>query len=95
MAETMDDAPERKSKSQVKREMLALQSLGEKLVGLSPNQIDKIKMLQYLREAVLFAQTPKRGEALRRQLQHIGALMRDANPAPIQKALEEVGRPAT
>ncbi len=87
----MDDTVERKSKSQLKRDMLALQSLGERLVKLSPNQIGKIEMPQDLREAVLFARTIKKGEALRRQLQRIGALMRDADPEPIRKALDEIG----
>lgn len=81
-----------KSKSQVKREMLGLQSLGEQLVELGPDRLKRIEMPQDLRDAVLFARKLKRGEALRRQLQYIGALMRDADPEPIQKALDEIGR---
>lgn len=83
---------ERKSKSQVKREMIALQSLGERLVGLKPEQVRRIEMPEDLREAVLFAAKLRKGEALRRQLQYIGTLMRDADPEPIQKALEELSR---
>jgi ribosome-associated protein len=83
---------EQKSKSQVKREMLSLQSLGEQLVELSPDQISKIEMSQDLREAVLFAGKLKRGEALRRQMQFIGTLMRQAELEPIRKALDDVGR---
>jgi len=81
---------ERKSKSQVKREMLALQSLGERLVGLRPDQVRRIEMPEDLREAVLLAARLRKGEALRRQLQYIGTLMRDADPEPIRKALEEM-----
>jgi ribosome-associated protein len=88
----MDDSVEQKSKSQVKREMLALQELGEQLVDLSPNQITKIEMPQDLREAVLFAKTLKKNEALRRQMQYIGTLMRDADPEPIRKAVAEISR---
>ena len=88
----MDNSVEQKSKSQVKREMLALQSLGEHLVGLSPNQISRIEMPQDLREAVLFARTLKKGEAWRRQMQYIGTLMRDADPEPIRKAVAEINR---
>lgn len=87
-----DDLKERKSKSQVKREMLALQALGEQLVALSPAQIARMEMPEDLREAVLFAGTLKAGEALRRQMQYIGALMREADPEPIRAALEEIGR---
>jgi ribosome-associated protein len=83
---------ERKSKSQVKREMLALQSLGERLVGLGPDQVRRIEMPEDLREAVLFAAKLKKGEALRRQLQFIGTLMRDVDPEPIRKALDEIAR---
>jgi ribosome-associated protein len=88
----VDNSMEQKSKSQVKREMLALQSLGEHLVDLSPNQISKIEMPQDLREAVLFARTLKKSEAWRRQMQYIGTLMRDADPEPIRKAVDEIGR---
>jgi ribosome-associated protein len=88
----MDDSVEQKSKSQVKREMLALQALGEQLVGLSPNQIREVEMPQDLREAVLFAKTLKKREALRRQMQYIGTLMRDADPEPIRKAVTRISR---
>ena len=88
----MDTGIEPKSKSQVKREMLALQALGEKLVELSSDQIKKIDMPPKLQEALLFAGTIKKGEARRRQLQYIGVLMRKADPEPIQKALDAIGR---
>ncbi len=83
---------ERKSKSQRKREMLALQSLGERLVELREEQIRKIEIPDDLREAVLFARNLKKGEALRRQLQYIGTLMRDVEPEPLRKALDEISR---
>ncbi len=88
----MDSSAEPKSKSQVKREMHALQSLGEHLVDLSPDQISKIEMPQDLREAVLFARTLKKSEAWRRQMQYIGTLMRDADPEPIREAVAEISR---
>ncbi len=88
----MIDTMEKKSKSQVKREMLALQSLGEQLVLLTSTQISSIEMLQELREAVLFAKTLKKREARRRQMQYIGTLMRDADPEPIRKGLDGISR---
>lgn len=88
----MDTEIERKSKSQVKREMLALQALGSRLVELGADQIKKIDMPMELREALLFAKTVNKGEARRRQLQYIGVLMREADPEPIQKALDLIGR---
>lgn len=81
---------EPKSKSQVKREMLALQSLGESLLDLSADQIQKLEMPPELREALLFAKTIKRGEARRRQVQYIGVLMRGVDAGPIRKALDGI-----
>lgn len=83
---------DQKSKSQIKREMLELQNLGEELLGLSADQLGKIEMPEDLREAVLFAGKLKKGEALRRQLQYIGSIMREVDPEPIRLALEEVKR---
>ncbi len=88
----MDNEIERKSKSQVKREMLALQALGEKLLALSADQIKKIDMPPELQEALLFCKTIKKGEARRRQVQYIGALMREIDPDPVQKALDAIER---
>jgi ribosome-associated protein len=90
-----DVLEERKSKSQRKREMLALQSLGEELVQLREEQIRRIAIPEDLREAVLLARSLKKSEALRRQLQYIGSLMRDADPEPIRKALDEISRGLT
>ena len=78
---------ERPSKSQRKREALALQKLGETLVTLKPAQLVQIPMPDELREAVLAAQgMPQRG-AHKRQLQYIGRLMRQIDPEPIRAAL--------
>ena len=88
----MPELIERKSKSQVKREMLALQALGEQLVELPLGQINKIEMPEDLREALLFAKSLKKNETRRRQMQYIGTLMREADPEPIRKALEAINR---
>ncbi len=69
-----------------------MQSLGEHLVALALDQISKIEMPQDLREAVIFAKTLKKSETRRRQMQYIGALMRDADPEPIRKALDGIRR---
>lgn len=77
-----------KTRSQIKQEIEELQKIGEQLVKLRPEQIAQIDMPEALREAVLFAQTITAREALRRQLQYIGRLMREIDPAPIQQALK-------
>jgi ribosome-associated protein len=83
---------EYKSKSQIKREMKALQKLGERLVGLSPDRIRQMHITSELRDAVLFAQTIKKREAWRRQIKYIGALMREADIDPIIECLDAVAQ---
>ena len=85
-----DDAPDRPSKSQRKRDMHALQEMGAALVELSPERLDRIDMPEALRRALGEAQRLTRHEARRRQMQYIGRLMRDADPAPIRAALDAV-----
>jgi ribosome-associated protein len=78
------------SKSQLKRDMTALQELGEELVGLSRERLGKIDMPERLRDAVLDAQRISKHEARRRQMQFIGKIMRDVDAAPIREALDEL-----
>jgi ribosome-associated protein len=86
---------EGKSKSQIKREMQALQKVGERLVELSSDQVRKIDIPEELREAVLFAQTMKKREARRRQIQYIGSLMRHVDTEPILTILETISNDRT
>jgi ribosome-associated protein len=85
-----DDDHDRPSKSQVKRQMQALQALGEQLVALNGERLAKIDIPDELRDAVRDAQRFTKHEARRRQLQYIGRLMRDVDAAPIQAALDEI-----
>jgi ribosome-associated protein len=75
------------SKSSRKREMHALQDLGEQLVALSPERLKKVPLPDSLYEAVRAAQRFKM-EARRRQMQYIGKLMRKVDPEPIQAQLD-------
>lgn len=85
--EDEDDVLEPPSKSSRKREMQALQDLGEQLVALSPERLRKVPLPETLYEAIRAAQG-FRMEARRRQLQYIGRLMRKIDPAPIQAQLD-------
>ncbi len=84
----VDDRPP--SKSQKKRESLALQDLGGELVALSSVQLARIDLPDALRLAVREAQRINSNGAKRRQMQYIGRLMREADPAPIQAALDAI-----
>jgi len=79
---------ERPTKGQRKREAEALQKLGETLVQLSPQRLREVPMPPELAEAVVTAQGIRSHGARRRQLQLIGKLMRQIDPAPIQAALD-------
>lgn len=80
---------EKPSKSQRKRDMIALQKIGETLVALPTTQLAKIPLEEKLLEAILVAKTLKSHGAIRRQLQYIGKLMRDADVSLIEKALDK------
>ena len=79
-----------KSKTQKKKEAVALQKLGEKLVELKAEQIKEINLPEELYDAVIFAKTVKSRGALKRQMQYIGTLMCKHDPAPVQEALDHI-----
>ncbi len=81
------ELPEEKSKSQLKREMEDLQSLGQRLLAYPPKKLETIAMPEDLLAALLEAQRIKSHIAQRRQLQYIGKLMRKTDPAPIEEFL--------
>lgn len=74
---------ERPSKSQRKREMTALQKIGEQLVNESADRIKRTPMPENLREAILECQRIRNHEGRRRQLQYIGKIMRSLNEETI------------
>ena len=75
------------SKTQRKKQMHELQSLGAELVELSEQQLASLDLPETLRDAVMDARGITRFEARRRQLQYIGKLMRGVDPDPIRKTL--------
>ncbi|MCE2898765.1 MAG: ribosome biogenesis factor YjgA [Betaproteobacteria bacterium] len=79
------DAP---SKSQRKRDSTALQDLGEALVALPAERLAAIELPEALSDAIHEARRISKFGALRRQLQYVGKLMRDVDPAPIRAALD-------
>ena len=73
----MEQDPE-VSKSQRKRDMHALQALGKTLIELPQEKLAKMDLPEPLRDAVMEARRISARGALRRQLQYVGRLMRDA-----------------
>ncbi|HZN99670.1 MAG TPA: ribosome biogenesis factor YjgA [Burkholderiales bacterium] len=78
------------SKTRKKREMHELQALGVALAALPESQLKEMHLGEDLLEALLEAKRIKSHEAKRRQMQYIGRLMRDVDPAPIRSRLAEV-----
>jgi ribosome-associated protein len=79
-----------KSRTQLKKEALALQKLGERLVRLSDEQLDRMSLPSQLTAAIRDIRQMTSHGARRRQMQHIGGLMRCVDVAPIQQALTEI-----
>ena len=78
------------SKTKRKREMHDLQALGVALVALPESQLDDLSLDDNLRKAVLEAKRISAHEGRRRQMQYIGRLMRDVDPAPIRAKLDAI-----
>lgn len=84
------DEPVGISKTQRKQEMHALQALGEELAALSEERLATLDLPESLLDAVIEARRLNKHEALRRQMQYIGRLMRDIDAAPIKEKLDAI-----
>lgn len=80
-----------KSKTQIKKELLALVDLGEELVNLGKSALDKVPLDKELLDAVTTARDMHRKKSsYKRQLQFIGKLLRSREVEPIEQALENL-----
>ncbi|WP_334190847.1 ribosome biogenesis factor YjgA [Noviherbaspirillum sp.] len=82
---------DRPSKSQLKREMTALQELGEELIAQPKDRVLRVPLPEDVREAILECQKIKDHEGRRRQTQYVGKKMRTLEEdeiAAIQKMLD-------
>lgn len=84
-----DDEPEIISKSEIKRQMTALQKLGEKLLELSTKQLAMVPMSEKLAEAIETAKRINHHEGKRRQMQYIGKLMRTEDGEAIGAVVQQ------
>ena len=80
------------SKTRRKAEMHALQDLGEALVGLDPRRLAELaaeaELPERLVDAITLARTITAWGGRKRQMQFIGKLMREVDPAPIAHRLD-------
>ncbi len=88
--EPLDNTEDFVSKSQRKREMLALQELGKKLTEINNHLLAKCQLPAELLNAIEeFKRLPNKHEARRRQLQFIGKVMRNTDTTLIEKVLAQ------
>jgi ribosome-associated protein len=82
---------DRPSKSQLKREMTALQVLGQELVSQPKERVMRVPLPEDVRDAILECQKIKDHEGRRRQMQYVGKKMRTLEEdelAAIQKVID-------
>ena len=75
------------SKSARKRQQLALQQLGEELIGLGDAELATFGLDERIVDAIRAARSIRSHGALRRQKQLIGKLMRELDPDPIRAGI--------
>ena len=82
---------ERPSKSQLKRDMTALQKLGQELVDQPRDRVKRVPMPEDVLDAILACQLIKDHEGRRRQIQYVGKKMRTLDEeeiAAIQRTID-------
>jgi ribosome-associated protein len=84
--ENLEELPP--SKTKIKKQMLELQNLGEQLAELNKDQLKELELPDNLRDAINEVKRMTKFGAISRQMQYIGRLMRDVDPAPIIAKLE-------
>lgn len=90
----IDDFEEGLSKTEQKKAMERLQALGERLAELRTERLKKMPITEGLFVALEDLKRLKSMEAVRRQKQYIGKLMRDENEEAILNILNPLANPA-
>lgn len=76
------------SKTRRKKDMHALQEIGEQLVELDQKKLIEFNLPEILIDAINLAKPMNKHGARRRQMQYIGKLMRTIDVLPIQEKLD-------
>ncbi len=71
------------SKTKIKKQMHELRDLGKELTELGKDQLAQLDIPESLRDALREMKNINKFGAQRRQIQYIGKLMREIDPAPI------------
>lgn len=81
---------ERVSRTQKKKAAIAAQKLGEQLLSLTGEQLEKLDIPEELLSALDQASEMKKRGARRRQLQYIGAIMRHLDTQSLKEELDAI-----
>lgn len=88
--EEFDEFDDVKSKTRVKKEMLALQNMGVSLLELTETQLESLELSETTYVAIQNCKRIKSNSALKRQKQFIGKLMRKEDTDAIAQRLDEI-----
>lgn len=89
LAQTGDD-DERPSKSQLKREMQALQALGEAIIAMTPAERARFPLSDDMLAAVEETARVRSHEGRRRHMQYVGKVMRREDLGAIKAVYDEI-----
>lgn len=85
-----DDDDARPSKSQLKREMHALQALGEAIIAMTPAERARFPLSDDMLAAVEETARVRSHEGRRRHMQYVGKVMRRENLEAIKAVYDEI-----
>ncbi len=85
-----DSEDDIKSKTRIKKDMIALQKLGVALSDLTPAQLAKIPLDDTLRASIEETVKVKSNIAGKRHMQYVGKLLRSADFEAIQTAYDDI-----
>lgn len=88
LEEVVEDEVLPPSKTKIKKQMHELRDLGKELTELGKDQLAQLDIPDGLRDAIREMKNINKFGAQRRQLQYIGKLMREVDPAPIVARLD-------
>ncbi len=88
MSEQFEEEYEEKSKSQIKREFLALQDMGARLAEMKPEILNRLPLNDALRKALEESARHTKHIARKRHNQYLGKLLRGHDIEAIQQVLD-------
>lgn len=86
----IDEQEERPSKSQLKREMQALQALGETLIAMKPAERARFPLSDDMLRAIEETSRIRSHEGRRRHMQYVGKLIRKEDLTAIQGVFDAI-----